>query len=150
MDYVDLIGTPLKSDILLDLFETYDVDVIYSYDRSHENMDDEYTAEIPEMGLGFIFDSSQHLATVFMKFVDHSGFNPFKGIDPRSVTFKSGVEAMEYAKERSIEAKHSEAKHDDFFGAIPEWVKFNFNSFSVHYQFQGGAVEMVTLQVQNA
>ena len=150
MDYVDLLGTPLKNDILSDLFETYDVDVIYRYDRTHEGMADDYVAEIPKMGLEFLFDSSQSLSTVFMKLVDHSGFNPFRGTDPRSVTFKSGIEAMEYAKERSIDAMHSEAKHDAVFGDVPEWVKFNFNSFFVHYQFHNGVVDMVTLQVQNA
>jgi hypothetical protein len=37
MKYIDTIGILLKSDFLIDLFETYDVDVIYSYDRTHEN-----------------------------------------------------------------------------------------------------------------
>ncbi len=126
------------------------MDVKYIYDRTHEGMDDEYWAEIPEMGLGFLFDKSQCLITMIMTKIDHNGFNPFSGSDPRDVQFRSGVEAMEYAKERSIDAFHQEVTTDSFFGEIPEWVKFNFESFSIHYQFEDGVVDKVTLQVQNA
>ncbi len=150
MEYLDLIGTPLKNDTLLDLFETYDVEVIYRYDRTHENMDDEYVAEIPEMGLEFLFDSSQRLATIFMKKVEHNGFNPFDGHDPRSVPFKTGIEAMEWAREKSIDANHQESQKDDIFGEIPEWVKLNFETFYIHYEFLDGSVSMVTLQGKNA
>jgi hypothetical protein len=40
---------------------------VFRYDRNHEGMDDEYIAEVSEMGLEFIFDSSQRLTTLFMK-----------------------------------------------------------------------------------
>ena len=150
MKYIDILGEHLKDEFLIDLFETYDVEVIYSYDRSYENLEDEYHAAIPEMGLEFIFDASQELKTFFMKEVEHSGFNPFEGDDPRNVTFNSGSEAMKYAKEKSIDAVHQEAKDDSFFGEIPEWVKYNFKSYSIHYQFDDDGVNMVTLQLENS
>src|SRR5690554_4009377 len=99
MGYIDLLGISLKSDFLLDLFETYDVDVRYRYDRNHEGMDDEFIAQIPEMGLEFLFDSTQRLTTLFMRNIDHSGFDPFDGPDPRSVPFKTGAGAVQWAKE---------------------------------------------------
>ena len=147
MNYINILGESLKSEFLNDLFETYDVIVEYSYDRTYENMEDEYRAEIPEMGLEFIFDASQSLSTLFMKKVEHSGFNPFEGDDPRNVKFKTGNDAMNYAKEESIDAIHQEAKTDSVFGEIPEWVKFNFGNYSIHYQFNDGGVSMVTLQL---
>ncbi|GGD62757.1 hypothetical protein [Lacimicrobium alkaliphilum] len=150
MKYIELIGISLKSDILLDLFETYDVDVVYRYDRNHEGMDDEFTAEIPDMGLEFLFNSSQELTTLFMRNVKHSGFNPFDDPDPRRVPFNTGIEAMEWAKEQSIDAQYQESKTDPLFGEIPEWVKLNFETFFIHYQFENGSVTMVTLQAQNA
>ena len=150
MEYIELLGSPLKCDVLIDLFETYDVDVVYRYDRNHEGMDDEYIAEIPEMGLEFVFDASQRLTTLFMKHTAHCGFNPFEGPDPRSVTFHTGIEAMKWAKERSISSVHQEPKTDAILGEIPEWVKFNFETFYLHYQFKDGTVNMVTLQAQNA
>lgn len=150
MNYIGILGERLKSEFLFDLFETYDVNVIYEYDRTYENIEDEYRAEIPEMGLGFIFDSSQRLTTLFMRIVEHSGYNPFEGDDPREVSFCSGPEAMTYAKEKSIDAVHHEAKTDSFFGEIPEWVKFRFKSYSIHYQFNNDGVYLVTLQLENA
>jgi hypothetical protein len=150
MNYIDILGESLKNAFLIDLFEIYDVDVIYEYDRTYENIEDEYRAEIPEMGLGFIFDSSQRLTTLFMKIVEHSGYNPFEGDDPRKVSFSSAPGAMRYAKEKSIDAVHQEAKTDSFFGDVPEWVKFNFQSYSIHYQFSDYGVHLVTLQLNNA
>lgn len=147
MEYLELLGSSLKCEVLLDLFETYDVDVVYCYDRTHEDMEDEYRAEIDEMGLEFIFDSSQRLKTLFMKKVDHNGFNPFCGSDPRGVPFNTGLEAVEWASVRSINATNQEARVDPTFGEIAEWVKLNFETFSMHYEFNGDSVEVVTLQV---
>lgn len=67
MNHLGLLHTPLKSDFFCDLFKTYDTVVSYEYDRMHENMPDEYHAEIPELGLQFIFDASQCLKTLFIK-----------------------------------------------------------------------------------
>lgn len=150
MEYTEILGITLKSEFLIDLFETYDVEVVYRYDRHHEGTDDEYVAIIPEMGLEFLFDSSQRLTTLFMKKTDHNGYNPFKGPDPRSVQFQSGSEVMAWAKERSIDAQHQEATTDPIFGTIPEWVKLNYGKFHVHYQFNGGELEMVTLGLNRA
>ncbi len=148
MKYISLLGEPIKGVFLIDLFETYDVDVTYEYDRVFENTEDEYHAAIPDMGLEFIFDASQRLMTLFMKKVEHSGHNPFSGEDPREVSFSSGGEAMSYAESMAIDALHQEAKSDPMFGEISEWVKFNFESYSVHYQFGADGLHMATLQLE--
>ena len=149
MNYIDILGEPLKSDFLIDLFETYDVDVIYTYDRTHENMEDEYRCGIPDMGLEFIFDGSQKLTTLFMTKIEHSGHNPFEGDDPRMTPFQTADEAMRFARTNSIDAMHQEANEDSFLGAIPEWVKFTFDNHSIHYQFDGTEISGVTLQILN-
>jgi hypothetical protein len=130
-----LLGAKLKSDFINDLFETYDVDVVYSYDRTHENIEDEYFAEIPQMGLEFIFDACQTLKTLFMKKVEHTGYNPFESDDPRNVPFKNGREAMKYAQENGIFAVHNEAKRNSNFEEVPEWVKFNLEIYLESTEF---------------
>jgi hypothetical protein len=75
MKHLDLLGTELKSDFLCDLFETYDVEVVYEYDRTHEGLGDEYRAELPELGLQFVFDEKQILKTVFVRPVTATTFN---------------------------------------------------------------------------
>jgi len=150
MKYRDLLGVSIKDDILLDLFETYDVEVIYRYDRNHEDLEDEYIAEIPEMGLEFIFDSDKCLQTLFMKCVDHNGYNPFENEDPRHAPFKSNIEAIDWAKERSIDFIHQDAKTDVLLGEIPEWIKFTYQAYFVHYQFRDNVVDMVTISSDHA
>ena len=150
MEYLEVLGTKLKSDFFVDLFETYDVDVVYRYDRLHEGKEDEYVASIPAMGLEFVFDSSQSLTTLFMKIVEHDGFNPFEGSDPRQAPFQTGAAAIEWAKEKSIDATHKEPQPHPVFGEIPEWVRFNLETLYIHYQFKNGAVDMVTLGQNNA
>lgn len=150
MKYIDALGISLKDDFLLDLFETYEVDVSYIYDRTHEGMDDEYRAEIPEMGLVFLFNKTQCLSTIFMKIEEHSGFNPFFGTDPRNAPFKTGSDALEFAKNQTVSADHQKARKNSRWGEIPEWVKLNYGSYSMHYEFSRAGVEMVTLQLEGS
>ena len=149
MNYIDIIGKPLKCDFLNDLFETYDVDVIYVYDRTNESIEDQYRVEIPQMGLEFLFDSSQRLKALFMEQVTHNGFNPFEGVDPRHVGFSSGAEALKYATEIGIEAVHQEQKNHSLYGEIPEYVKFDYGAYYIHYQFKGDKVNKVTLLMKD-
>jgi hypothetical protein len=150
MKYIDVLGEPLKSDFLCDLFETYDVDVVYSYDRTHENIEDEYFAEIADMGLSFLFDNDQKLISLFMTTSKHTGYNPFELPDPRSVPFNTRHDAEVYAKENNIQIETRASKKDSFFGEIPEWVKFHYGEYSIHYEFNGNGIRMVTLQLESA
>jgi len=42
MNLSKFLNMSLKSDEFIELFEHYEVDVIYSYDRLHEGMEDKY------------------------------------------------------------------------------------------------------------
>lgn len=131
---------------MMDLFETYDVDVIYVYDRTHEGTDDEYNASVPKLGLEFRFDQEQNLATLFMKEKGDGGFNPFSGSDPRDPPFLSGSEAISYAQLHNIKYLYKPATVDPRWGEVPEWIKFLHGSYSIHYEFGSSGVNMVTLQ----
>ena len=102
------------------------------------------------MGLEFAFDSSQRLTTLFMRNVEHTGFNPFTGNDPRAVPFQTGAAAIKWARENSIDVEHRQAQKDEIFGEIPEWVKLNFETFYLHYELKDGTIDKVTMQVQDA
>ena len=150
MKYYEILGASLKDDFLLDLFETYDVDVVYSYDRNHDGIDDQYFATIPEMGLEFIFSTDQILETLFLKKTIHNGFNPFSSEDPRDVPFDSLTEAVAWGNEKAIDLVHKSLSSGNASGGIPEWVKFEFKEYFVHYQFEAGGIDMVTLMAKNA
>ncbi len=150
MKYTEILGSKLKSEFLIDLFETYDVDVVYMYDRTYDGMEDEYRASIPDMGLEFLFNQDQSLIAVFMKQIEHDGHNPFTGLDPRKPDFNTAQEAVTFAEKKNIDFLHQEEQKDSLFGVIPEWVKFNFKDYFIHYQFNKTEVCTVTLQLQNA
>ncbi|MFD2177088.1 hypothetical protein [Veronia pacifica] len=150
MDYLQLIGTRLKSDFLIDLFETYDVDVTYEYDRLHESEDDSYTAFIPELGLEFSFDSEQRLVTLFMTLSQADGYNPFEGIDPRTAPFGTAAEALVWANDKSLDASVIEASSHPIFGETPESIRIELETLYIHYSFEKGTISKVTLGSKNS
>lgn len=147
MKHLDLIGTELKSDFLCDLFETYDVDVVYAYDRTHENLPDEYQADIPELGLQFVFDEHQVLKTLFMKPLKATGYNPFDKDDERLPCFRSKDDAIYYASDKG--ERYSEGKAD-FMGEKKDWIRLEYAGYSVHYEFVDGKLRMITMQIADA
>jgi hypothetical protein len=50
MKYIDLLGKQLKSDDVIDVLECDDLDVIYAFDRLHENQPDEYASSARTVG----------------------------------------------------------------------------------------------------
>jgi hypothetical protein len=66
MNYLSLLGSHLKSDNMLDFLEPYDIEVIYDFDRFHENTSDQYWVTIEELGLRLKFDENQILTDVFV------------------------------------------------------------------------------------
>ena len=144
MKYTELIGMVLKNDILCDLFETYDTQVIYEYDRTHENIDDEYYAEIKDLGLHFVFDKNQKFTTLFIHQIEIDTFTPFE--DDIKI-FSSKQEALDYGK--NISQTYTEGKAD-FFGETKDWIKFQHKNYSVHYEFVNHKLKMITLQNEKA
>lgn len=147
MKYFDLLKTELKSDVLCDLFQAYDVQVIYEYDRSGENLPDEYHAEIPELGLQFVFDYKQVLRTLFLIMTDVSVQNPLDGEDERIRKFTSKSEALSYAVANDIRSSEGTA---EFMGEQKEWVRFASDTYSIHYEYVDSELRMITLQVVNS
>jgi len=146
MKHLDLLGSELKSDFLCDLFETYDVQVVYEYDRTHENLADVYRAEIPDLGLQFVFDEGQLLQTLFMQPVEVTTFNPFE-VDERIQRFASKREARRYAENNGMRITEGTA---DFMGEQRDWIRLESDTRSIHYEYVHSGLRMITLQTTNA
>jgi hypothetical protein len=147
MTHIELLGIDLKSDVLNDLFETYDVDVVYRYDRTGENLPDEYSADIPELGLEFMFDSEQKLRTLFMKDVASDGFNPFEEDETSLPKISSKAAAIRYASANEIQITQGTT---DLLGEVRDWVRFVYANYSVHYEFVESKLSMTTIQGAHA
>jgi hypothetical protein len=147
MKHLDLLDTELKSDFLCDLFETYDTQVVYEYDRTHEGLADEYHAEIPELGLQFVFDARQVLRTLFLRPVEATTFNPLDTNDERLPTFASKREALRYADAGGLQYSQGAV---EFMGEQQDWIRLENELNSIHYEFVGSELRMITLQSGSA
>lgn len=145
MKIVEFLNRSLKSKELVELFEAYDVEVIYMYDRLYEGMSDRYFGKIAELGLEFSFDENQILKTIFI-FTQQSEVYSQTNIGEFSLhAFPTKVDAINFAKGKYINYTEGNSK---FLGEELDWVKLNLGQYSIHYQYSSGALSQVTLQVE--
>ena len=146
MKLISYLNKSLKSEELIELFETNDVDVIYTYDRNYEGRADEYIGSIRDLGLQFIFNETQILSTIFIYIKDEE----FLSANLESLglsTFDSKNNLMKYAQQNSLKYFEGRAV---FFGQEREWLKLDFLNYTVHYEFREDSLSLVTLQSKNA
>ena len=140
MKYTNLINVKLKDDLLNDLFETYDTEVIYNYDRNQENTDDQYFAEIRELGLLFVFNQNQDFTTLFITPKISDSYNP---IENNIQKFTSKNEVLNFTERENIKYDQGNI---EFLGEIKDWIKLYYNDYSIHYEFVDQKLKMITLQ----
>ena len=129
----------------MDLFETYDAEVLYVFDRLHEGTPDVYRTKIPELGLEFVFNDKQNLRTLFIQPLEIKTRNPFE--EKEKIEFSSKAEAVEHAKASGIQIKEGKA---ELMGEEKDWVKFEYKTHSIHYEFVNASLKMITLQANEA
>ncbi len=142
MRFLPLLGKPLKSDEIADLLELWDADVIYDFDRTHENIPDEYWAGLRELGVQLLFDDSQRLKVIFLYTLEGDGFSPVDLSDSDIQTFRSPAEVAAYAARAGIATSEGQAS---LLGPISDWIKLEWSTHSVHYEFRGGELCLVTV-----
>ena len=145
MEFSNLLGKSLKDDAVMEILEVNDIDVIYDFDRTHENMDDIYWAGAKNKGFLFRFNKHQKLDTIFLYMVEREGYTP---IDRQQIDVPI-YETFDHA-EKELESKNiSYAKSPGEPGSrtYKWWIKPNFSNYTVHYQFKNGAIRMITLGI---
>ena len=147
MNLSKLLNCSLKSDELIELFEHYEVDVIYSYDRLHEGMEDSYYGSINELGLQFSFDEYQTLKTIFIYVDGNEEFEKANLSELEISAYDDKVSVIKFAKDNGIEHTEGEA---NFLGEIRAWAKLSLRNYSIHYEFREGILGLITLQAKNA
>jgi hypothetical protein len=147
MNLSKLLNCSLKSDELIELFEHYEVDVIYSYDRLHEGMEDNYYGSINELGLQFSFDEHQTLKTIFIYVDGNEEFEKANLSEFEISAYDDKISVIKFAKENGIEYTEGEAS---FLGEFRAWAKLSLSNYSIHYEFREGILGLITLQAKNA
>jgi hypothetical protein len=142
MNLSKLLGKRLRDDEVLDVFEACQIqDVIYDFDRWHENLPDKYWAQAKAFGFQLGFNHVQVLNVVFCYIIPEEGFS---AVDPGIVgvpihdTFDDAERACKLNRSRySI----SPAKQ------LKLWLRVEEAGAWAHYQFVDGHVIRVTLSL---
>jgi len=141
MKYLELLGKQLKDPVVIDFLECGDLDVIYAFDRLHENQPDEYWVSSHEDGVEMHFTEHQLLNTIFF-YIQADG--DFCGCSPDTVglpTFGSRAAAREDAKSFGIPYEEGET---DFLGIPREWIKVNHGAYLHHLEFRESRLHKMT------
>lgn len=139
MNLVNLLGCDLKSDPVIKLLESFDMEVIYDFDRLHENVPDRYSSSAETAGFELRFNEQQVLETVWCYVQPRHGF---AAVDTSLVgvpCFSTFLEAQSYAKAHGV--KTSEAQD----GAA--WIRLDYPHAWHHYEFSSSQLALVTLMV---
>ena len=140
MRFIPLLGKPLKDDDIIEILDWGEMDVIYEFDRLHENQPDRYSAAWRTRGIQLGFDVHQRLDVIFLYAVPTDGFSAFDNSECDIPFFSSPSEAEKHAATARL--SKGEAV---FLGVLRHWVRLDFPSHSAHYEFQEGVLTLVTL-----
>ncbi|MBS0567200.1 MAG: hypothetical protein JSS59_07275 [Proteobacteria bacterium] len=135
---LSLLGKELKDDSIIELLEDYDVDVIYAFDRFHENTPDVYWAAIRSIGVQFRFNERQALSTIFCYIAARDGFKAVAEDVVGVPIYKSFQLAEQACLANAAAYEASPTK---------SWLKVLGKSHHVHYEFGDGVLSLVTLML---
>jgi hypothetical protein len=142
MKLLPLLGKQLKDDEIIEILEGLNIDVIYEFDRLHENQPDIYWAASKPEGFQFSFDEKQKLEVVFLHITSSDGYAAFSQLDCDIPFFASKQEVMAFGETQRLELAKGNA---DFQGISREWVRLGFATHSIHYEFHAGHLALVTI-----
>lgn len=135
MKYIDLLGQHLKSEDVIDILESDDLDVVYAFDRLHENQPDEYWVASKAAGVQMHFNEDQILDTLFFYIEPDEGFSPCNPDSLGVPIFDSRDAARDFATQSGVPVAEGEV---DFLGAYRKWIKIDFGSHLHHSEFRDG------------
>ena len=142
MDFESLLGRQLKDDKVVEVLDARDIQVVYDFDRSHENLEDIYWAATQASGFQFRFDQDQKLDVVFLYIEANEGFRPIARDEVSVPLYESFDEAKQDFTREGIPFKESPGEK--------WWVKGDFGSSTRHYQFRDDTLFRVTLSTKAA
>ena len=120
MKFLSLLGRRLKDDDVIDVLECAQIEVIFDFDRLHENTPDRYWAASKKDGFQLQFDANQILQVIFLYVSPSEGFSPVAQSDCDVPFFSTIGEAEAHGAEREVRVTKrggSSAGHSARLGA---------------------------------
>jgi hypothetical protein len=142
MKFLSLLGRLLKDDEIIEILEGLNIDVIYEFDRLHENQPDIYWATSKPEGFQFRFDENQKLEVVFLRITSGDGYAAFSQRDCDIPFFASKQEVEAFGEAQHLQVTKGSA---DFLGVYRDWVRLEFATHSINYTFQRGSLALVAI-----
>jgi len=133
----------LKDDDVVEVLECHDINVIYDFDRTHENMQDVYWAPSTDAGFQFRFNEDQVLDSVFLYVTAREGFLAISRDEIDVPVFDTFDDAEQEPRSKGFPFKQSQGSLGS--DGYKWWIKIDFGAYTVHYQFKQGFLCMVTL-----
>ncbi len=144
MNILSLLNRSLKDDEIIEILEWADAQVVYDFDRSHENIPDIYWASCQSKGLCLRFDEEQRLGTIFLYVRGIEEYAPadlaqFDGIN----FFPDIAQVEEYAKNSGVSYRCGERPHQ--LPPCGKWIRIEMKDYSLHYEFRDEGLALVTV-----
>lgn len=143
MNLLSLLDLALKADEVIEILEHYDVEVVYDFDRLHENSPDVYCASFREAGFEFRFNEKQVLDTIFMYALPRGHFKAVEQRHAGVPFYRNFAEAKAAFQAAAVPFR----KETDGEG----WIKGKFGEYAIHYEFNSdGILSLVTVMAADA
>ncbi|MBI1178285.1 hypothetical protein GC207_12690 [bacterium] len=142
MKFLPLIGKALKDDEVIEILESFAVEVVYDFDRLHEGTADVYWATSKPQGFQFKFDEAQSLSSIFLYLKPADGFNAVSPDNFDVPFFPKKKFAVAFGKAEQLQMAEGRVELD---GIMREWVRHLYATHSIHYEFQKDSLALVTI-----
>lgn len=142
MNFLDLIGRPLKNQLIVETLEYNEIEVIYDFDRTNENLPDKYWATSRENGFLFGFDERQILEVIFIYIIPMDDFMAADKNVCKALLFPS-IDAVErHAKQGNLQFKKGKSALLDI---DRDWVRIDCQDYSIHYEYRNSELAIITI-----
>ncbi len=142
MQLLPLLEKQLKDDDVIDVLESFDMEVVYDFDRLHEGQPDKYWASSKRAGFQLGFDAAQTLEVVFLYITPSNGFAAYSQTDIDIPIFTTTAEVQSFGESQRLEVSKGRA---DFMGIARDWARLGFTTHSIHYEYHGGSLALITI-----
>ncbi|MDT3706067.1 MAG: hypothetical protein ROZ09_04525 [Thiobacillus sp.] len=140
MNLVGYLNRKLKDDAVIGLLEHYDMEVIYEFDRLHENTADAYSSAAKDAGFELRFNEQQVLETIWCYVKERDGFMAVDSGILGVPCYSSFAEAV-----NSVEARHLRLSKPS--AGSEAWIRMEEKSIWRHYEFLDGELALLTLML---
>ena len=142
MQLLPLLGKQLKDDVVIEVLEGFGMEVVYDFDRLHEGQPDKYWASAKQAGFQLGFAADQTLECCFLYITPSDGFAAFSQGDSDVPHFTTAAEVQSFGESQSLQISKGCA---DFMGVARDWARLGFAEHSVHYEYHGGRLALITV-----